>query len=142
MTEQPERSGFLVPDAFRGVILAGLQATKVVAHMQVTNELLGDTVDVSHLFEPPTPEQVAASKERYAQYRAEQEAQRVAAIAEWESVRERYADSPAVLAVLEIHQPTVDGSLECQHPVYGYESDAEDWPCSTYEAIRDAVASS
>jgi hypothetical protein len=45
-----------------------------------------------------------------------------------------------VLAVLDIHQPDEDGRLECQHPYFGWESDAEDWPCSTYVAIRDAVS--
>lgn len=142
MTEPSDESrpGFLIPDAYRGsYILSGLNATKVVAHMHVANELLGDSVNVAHLFKPPTAEEEAAGKAAHAAWKAKRAEQVAAAVAEWQQVRKQYADSPAVLAVLDIHQPDPDGRLECTHPVFGYEGDEEDWPCSTYEAIRDAV---
>lgn len=87
-----------------------------------------------------TPEEIAANEERRARYLAEQQVKNTEAIAEWQALREQHAGSPAIVAVLDIHRPTEDGGMiECQHPVFGYEADAEDWPCSTYLAIRDAA---
>lgn len=87
-----------------------------------------------------TPEERAEHAAHKAAHRAERDAAHAAAVAEWQQLRERYADSPVVVAVLDIHQPNDDGSLECTHPVSGWEAYDETWPCSTYEAIRDAVA--
>ena len=85
-----------------------------------------------------TPEEKAAAEARRAAWKADRDARHATAVADWEQTRARHADSPAVLAVLDIHKPDDEGRLECAHPVFGWESDAEDWPCSTYEAIRDA----
>ncbi len=136
--------GFLIPPgAFDGLIDSVVNARpvlaveKVVSFVHVSPDLLDDTVTIN--FRPPTPEDRAVAEARRAAWKAESDRRHAEAVAEWEQVRERHADSPQLLAVLDIHQPATDGSLECQHPYFGYESDAEDWPCSTYEAIRDAA---
>jgi hypothetical protein len=124
-----------------------LLARKVSMVVPMTPELLAEAQEMSDaqalmvrlLDGTATPEEQAAADERKARYKAERDAKHAAAVAEWEATRARYADSPAVLAVLDIHQPDEDGHLECQHPYFGWESDAEDWPCSTYEAIKEAV---
>ncbi len=142
---QPVASGgFLIPPgAFDGLIDSVvnarpvLAAEKVVAYAEFPKELLDDMVTIR--WRPETPEERAAAEARRAAWKAESNRKHAAAVAEWQQVCEQHADSPQLLAVLDIHQPTTDGSLECQHPYFGYESDPEDWPCSTYEAIRDAA---
>jgi hypothetical protein len=153
------RGGFLIPDWMRESILAvagtaqpveprerveSLEAVKANCYLSVSPELLEDMGGMlagweKFAFGPRTPEERAEMEARRAEREAERVRQRAAAVNEWEQLRQQYADSPAVLVVLDIHQPTDDGSLECQHPVSGYEADPEDWPCSTYEAIRNAV---
>lgn len=120
---------------------------KVAVCVPMTPELLAEVDEMREaqnlmvrlLNGTATAEERAEHEVRKAAHQVERGAAHAAAVAEWEQLRARYADSPAVLAVLDIHQPAVDGSLECQHPVSGWEADAEGWPCSTYEAIRDAV---
>jgi hypothetical protein len=153
------QGGFLIPDQLRNNILAiqdnavpveprehvvPLEAAKASYYLSVSPELLEDlhwTDGIPGMMRialgTATPEEIAAREERRARWQAERDAKHAAAVAEWEQVRQRYADSPAVLAVLDIHQPTDD--LECDHPVAGYEAWAEDWPCGTYQAIKGAV---
>lgn len=124
-----------------------LMVRKMSVVVPMTDELLAEASDMREaqalmlrlLTGTATPEERAVFAERKARREAERAAAYEAAVAEWEQVRARHADSPAVLAVLDIHQPDDDGRLECQHPVSGWESDQEEWPCSTYVAIRDAV---
>lgn len=131
MTEQPEP----------------LTARKLTAWVPASAQELADAEEMRKSMElaqrvyagTATPSERQEFERNIAARDAERKRSRAAAVTEWEQVRERYADVPAVLAVLDIHQPADDGSLECAHPVFGWESDAEDWPCGTYEAIRDAV---
>lgn len=152
MPDIPEpQGGFLVPRALLAPLMveaafAPLMVHKMTACVPMTPELLTEAVEIREaqalmlrlLDGTATPEERAAADERKARYKAEREAKHDAAVAEWEQVRARYADVPAVLAALDIHQPD-DERLECQHPIGGWEADPEDWPCSTYVAIRDAV---
>ncbi|HEX7630560.1 MAG TPA: hypothetical protein VF388_00390 [Lacunisphaera sp.] len=145
------RGGFLAPPTLMAPLIveaafAPLMVSKMTSVVPMTPELLAEAQEMSDaqalmlrlLDGTATPEERAAADERKARYEAEREAKHDAAVAEWEQVRARYADVPAVLAALDIHQP--DGErLECQHPIGGWEADPEDWPCSTYVAIRDAV---
>jgi hypothetical protein len=154
MTEQPDPrsamsqlAALAAPMVVAAAFTPPLLARKVAMVVPMTPELLAEAQEMSDaqalmlrlLDGTATPEERSAAEERKARYEAERDAKRDAAVAEWEQVRARYADSPAVLAVLDIHQPAEDGSLECRHPVFGWESDAEDWPCETYVAIRNAV---
>jgi hypothetical protein len=106
----------------------------MIAYMGVPNELLDDTVTVD--FRPTSEMWKASAERRQAALQAERDAKFTSAADEWETLRAHHADSPAIAAVLDLHQPT--DRLECTHEVFGYEADAEDWPCSTYLAIRDA----
>lgn len=140
---QPVASGgFLIPPgAFGGLIDSVVNARpvlaveKVVSFVHISPDLLDDTVTIN--FRPPTPEERAVAEARRAAWKAESDRKHAAAVAEWQQVRERHADSPTVLAVLDIHQPTEDGSLECQECEHA--DQLVSWPCSTYEAIRDAT---
>ncbi len=139
-------SAFLRPPAaFNGLIDAALnarpveprlQATKLTAYASVSREQLDEATSI---FRTPTPEEAAESHKRWLAHRAQKQADHAAAVAEWEALRQQHAGSPAVLAVLDIHRPDDEGRLECAHPVFGWESDAEDWPCSTYTAIKEAT---
>lgn len=110
------------------------QVTKMRAVVSMSQELRDDWVTIS--LAPPTAEQRVEAEARQAAWQTDRDRRHAEAVAEWERVRARYADSPAVTAVLDLHEPT--DRLECTHEVFGYEADAEDWPCSTYLAIRDA----
>lgn len=146
-------AGGMIPEAFRRAITneARTQRPLLVRKMAVvvpmTAEMLAEGreyregIELMHRLASgtATPEEKAAAAERAAAHKAEHAAKHAAAVAEWEAVRARYADSPAVLAVLDIHQ--VDdsfGELGCTHPISGWEAESEEWPCSTFEAIRDA----
>lgn len=78
-----------------------------------------------------------SDEERESNRRAAAQA-RLDARNDWTATRNRYADVPALLAVLELHQPKDDnhGWPECSYA----ESDeyATEWPCSTYTAIKEA----
>jgi hypothetical protein len=113
-----------------------LEVRKMEAYVQVSREQLDEAAT---LFRTPTPEERAEAEARHAAYRARKQAEHAEAVTEWEQLRERYAGSPAVVAVLDIHRPDDEGRLECAHLTFGYESDAEDWPCSTYTAIKEAT---
>lgn len=121
-----------------------LLATKASYYLSISPELLADADATlagweKFVFGPSAPEERAEMEARRAAYEADRRKRHAAAVAEWQQVRDRHADSPAIVAVLDIHKPSPDGSLECTHPVSGWEADAEGWPCSTYEAIRDAA---
>lgn len=123
-----------------------LLGEKIGYYLSISPELLEDSQwangipgMVSIALGTASPEEIAAADVRRAAWEAERARKQAAAIADWQQLRERHANTPAVLAVLDIHQPTTDGTLECQHPAYGYEADGEDWPCSTFEAIKGAV---
>lgn len=80
----------------------------------------------------------AADFRRYEQNRADK---LTLALADWRVVRDRYAHVPAVTAALDIHQPKDHGPFDgigCAHPVSGGEADPEEWPCSTFVAIKEA----
>lgn len=157
--------GFLIPDGFprvpepRGAFgqLAQLYAPLIVGTMTALTEIRKMSVCVpitTEMYEEAreiregeqqmlrllngtaTPEERAQAAARRAAWQADRDRRHAAAVTEWEQLRARYADQPAVTAVLDIHQPT--DRLECAHPVFGYEADAEDWPCSTFEAIKEA----
>jgi hypothetical protein len=118
-----------------------LEVTKIGYGLLIPQELATDIITAGLIAIPVlhrTPEKQAEAEARYAAWRAQREAQLADAVAEWQALRDRYADSPAVLAVLDIHLPVVDGGVVCAHPVYGYEADAEDWPCETYTAIKES----
>ncbi len=80
-----------------------------------------------------------AEAERTAKATAEFEA----VIATWLQVCNQYADTPAVLAVLNLHQPTLGhASVECEYceRYDGMEgTEQAPWPCPTYAAVRDAL---
>ena len=151
MNEQPQRRnafGLLAEAGAPLIVIAkdALPVRKMSIVVPMTPELLAEQQEMAEsnalilrlLNGTATPEERAIAEARRAAWKADSEARHAAAVAEWQQVRERYAGSPAILAVLDIHQPADDGSLDCAHPYFGYESDPEDWPCSTYEAIRDA----
>jgi hypothetical protein len=78
-----------------------------------------------------------AEAERTARATAEFEA----AIAAWRQVCDQYADTPAVLVVLNLHQPTLGhASAECEHCERYDGTEQVPWPCPTYVAVRDATA--
>lgn len=142
------RSGFLVPDPLRAQLVDAvanpkpveprLEVRKMSAYVSMSTEEYEEGTAFARAYQEwsaLTPQQRAA---RAAERDAQRAARHATAVTEWEALRERYAGSPAVVAVLDIHRPDDEGRLECAHPVFGYESDAEDWPCSTYTAIRDA----
>jgi hypothetical protein len=100
---------------------------------------------------PYTPLRHCRTKpDAHAGCRAKAEAERTArataefdaAIAAWRQVCDQYADTPAVLAVLNLHQPTLGhASAECDHceQYDGMEgTEQAPWPCPTYAAVRDA----
>lgn len=102
---------------------------------------------------PYTPLRDCRTKpDAHAGCRAKVEAERTAraaaefeaAIAAWRQAGDQYADTPAVLAVLNLHQPTLGhASAECEHceRYDGMEGTEQvPWPCPTYAAIRDTTA--
>lgn len=108
-----------------------LTARKLTGWIQFPTELLESALSVSLIGVKPLTEQ---EREELRQKRAREAA---AALSEWEAMRARYAGVPAVLAVLDIHKPDGSDRLECE-----LSEDNElptHWPCSTFEAIRDAV---
>lgn len=62
--------------------------------------------------------------------------------AEWQAVRDQYADTPALGAVLDLHAPALgyDGAVcgECDVPDGAGGSMYYPWSCPTFDAIRDA----
>ncbi len=117
-----------------------LVATKANYYLSISPELLEDhgwTDAIPGMMRitlgTATPEEIAANDAR----RAARDITRTAAVAEWQRIRERYDYSPAMLAVLDIHQPSRDGWPECQECEHA--DQLVSWPCSTYEAIRDAA---
>lgn len=150
-TEQPEPRGAfgqlaqLYAPLIVGTMTALTEVRKMTSVVSVSAEELADAEGMREaeqqmirlLDGTATPEERAEAAARRAAWQADRDRRHAAAVTEWEQVRARYADQPAVTAVLDIHQPT--DRLECAHPVFGYEGDDEDWPCSTFEAIRDAA---
>jgi hypothetical protein len=67
-------------------------------------------------------------------------AERERARADWTALRARLADNPPAAAALDLHQPEGTYGVHCAtcydscDGCYG-----EDWPCDTYEAIREAA---
>jgi hypothetical protein len=152
MPHVPERRGALesLADLAAPLVASTMYSMTMVTKMAhvipLTPELAAEVTDTSEaharmvrfLTGTATPQERAEAAARAAAWKADRERRQAEAIADWEATRARFADSPAVLAVLDIHQPDEE-RLECQHPYFGWESDAEDWPCSTYEAIKGAV---
>lgn len=141
----PADHWMLNPDGWEDILAThvasarlALGVERVTAYIGVPAELLDDMVTIN--FRPSTPEEIALGEQQRAAWEAKRKAEHATAVADWRELRTRYAHSPAVLAVLDIHRPDPDGALECTHAVSGYEADAEDWPCETYTAIRDAPA--
>jgi hypothetical protein len=145
----PPGSGFLVPDPLRSQLVDAvadakpveprLEVRKMSAYVSMSTEEYEEGTAFARAYQEwsaLTPQERAA---RTAERDAQRLAQHDAAVAEWEALRERYAGSPAVVAVLDIHHPDDEGRMECAHPAFGYEADAEDWPCSTYTAIKEAT---
>lgn len=142
-----EPGGFLVPEGLADGLIDSVRTAMEVQSrprcVPMTAEMITEASRArearfrEHQRFMASPEGKAVVAARKAEHEAKREAERAAAVTEWEEVRLRYADSPAVLAVLDIHQPTEDGS-ECQHPISGWEADRIEWPCETFEAIRDA----
>lgn len=159
MTEQAEANagGFLIPHALRADIMrqheastaSALLVAKYAVHIPLSADLaaereadraaMHERIDLNHRLATgtATAEEKAEQAIRAAAYKADREAKHAAAVAEWEALRARYADSPAVLAVLDVH-PVADDGLECDHEIAGYEADRIEWPCETIVAIRDA----
>jgi hypothetical protein len=106
----------------------------------------GDIPSLAASFSPlrgnAEPEPHAACHARAAAVRAERAAAAESdALFHWEQERTRHPDSPALLAVLDLHRPKRGyesaGCSECeQHHSY---KDVEPvpWPCPTYIAVRD-----
>lgn len=150
-TEQPERRGAfgqlaqLYAPLIVGTMTALTEVRKMSVCVPMTTEMYEEVREIREgeqqmlrlLNGTATPEERAQAAAWQAAWQADRDRRHAAAVTEWEQVRARYADQPAVTAVLDIHQPT--DRLECDHPVFGYEGDDEDWPCSTFEAIRDAA---
>lgn len=91
-----------------------------------------------------------ASPAAIAEGRAKREAdaaqQLAVVMVEWEAVRARAQNGPMaalLLALLDLHKPyTTFGSAPCCEDCMsgGYEAEPVDWPCETYEIIRDGLA--
>lgn len=113
-----------------------MKVTKVVSYVTVSREQFDEARSI---FRVPTPEERAEAEARHAAYKARKKAEHAEAVTEWEQLREQHAGSPAVVAVLDIHHPDDEGRMECAHLTFGYEADAEDWPCTTYTAIKEAT---
>lgn len=82
----------------------------------------------------------AQAERRATQARIAREAE--TALAEWQSFRDRHADSPVALAVLDVHQPEAGYDrvvcAECCEP------DCDDtvgveWQCATFAAMKEAA---
>lgn len=75
--------------------------------------------------------------------RARLEAEETAARAEWKALCDRVAATPALAAVLTIHNPwcgPYDDHVGCAECIEAdsYESTRNvDWPCDTYKAIKE-----
>jgi hypothetical protein len=137
--QETPASPFLRPPAlFDGLIDVALNTKPVEPRLEV-RKMTAYVEVLRELIEAPTPEEAAEAEVRRAAYMERKRAEHAAAVAEWEALREHYAHSPAVLAVLDIHHPDDEGRMECAHLTFGWESDAEDWPCSTYTAIKEAT---
>lgn len=123
-----------------------LIAHSLSAHIVVSREDIEDGDRLAAAFadmmnrprpRPLTDEEREANRARH---EAERSARLAGLQAEWQALRDQYRDVPALLAVLDVHQPSADYVGECAHPVFGWEADAEEWPCSTIEAIKGAAS--
>lgn len=147
-----EPGGFLVPEGLADGLIDSVRTAMEVQSwprcVPMTAEIITEASRArkarfrEHQRFMASPEGKAVVAARKAEHEAKREAERAAAVTEWEEVRRRYADSPAILAVLDIHQVGgYFGEVACAHPISGWEAESEEWPCSTFEAIRDAVPS-
>lgn len=85
-------------------------------------------------WEAMTPEQRAAAQAEQNRRAAEAFAD---AQADWQATRDRLADNPQAVAVLDVHQPeAASGAPQCS--LSESEEWGTEWPCSTYTAIKDA----
>lgn len=122
-----------------------MHVTKITAIIPTTPELIAEQADIRAGYQlmhrimsgTATPEEITQYEARKAADKAETDQRRTTAITEWQQLRERYADMPAVIAVLDIHRPDGSDHLECE--LSEEDELPTDWPCSTYQAIRNAV---
>lgn len=123
----------------------GLLVHALSAQIVVSRELVEDSASLAQavadrLARPLPPPLTEAEREANRARREAEQAARLAALqADWQALRDQYADVPVLLAVLDVHQPSEGYVGECGHPVFGYECDAEDWPCTTIQAIKGAT---
>lgn len=92
--------------------------------------------------ESPWPEMARRRAER----RAVGMQRLVEATAEWEAIRAGVPEGPAgaaLTAVLELHSPELGEDSDvpnCASCMEGYHDvEQTEWPCSTYEVIRDSL---
>ncbi len=140
----------MIDDRSRYLILANalrtrpvLEAKKTVAYLHMSNEAYAeyqaDVAAYDAWMALPAEERAAQAEAVRVAIAAQRAKQLAANTADWQATRDRYANVPVVLAVLDIHRPDPELSGQCcTHPVSGYEAEPEDWPCDTYTAIKDA----
>lgn len=123
----------------------GLMVKALTAHVVVPRESVEDGACIMGALGDMMnrPQRQLTDEEREAN-RARHEAERSARLAglqaEWQALRDQYRDVPALLAVLDVHQPDEEHVGDCAHPYFGWEGDAEEWPCTTIEAIKGATS--
>lgn len=108
-----------------------LTARKLVAWVPYPAELLSNAMSMHLVIGQPYTE------EERAEMRREHEARWNEVQTEYQRVREACAGQPAALAVLDLHRPHDQYGIECD--VSEYDELPTDWPCGTFQAIKEAV---
>lgn len=87
------------------------------------------------------PEVIARRKKRQREAQQQARSRFAEASATWAALAARYADQPAVAAVLDLHRPTdhYDGPRCSGDDFEGYEAEEPGWPCPTIDVIREAT---
>lgn len=109
-----------------------LTARKLVSWIPYSDEMLSMALSTPLIIGQPYTE------EELAEMRREHEAHLNEVQTDYQRTRELCASQPAALAVLDLHRPHDHYGIECD--VSEYDELPTDWPCSTYEAVRNAVA--